>query len=250
MVEKLAILRNIIRLGNKDFTVSANQLNYESEIATYIVPAKRMCEIPDDFIGLKLMTKDSFSFTTGSAETTQTLTLTYPIARDTLIDLTGANVIVVKDTPAPRGEWAIADYTVTEPKTVALSGLTASTAYIFDIFYLFKAGSISITVVSSDETAKTKILERAIGKVNTINQEDVRVGLKPGMVGLCIPERWKIQIRVITPASIVLYDRGIDTGAKSLYARESFIELPINVSNLLSWPEGIKAYAKSQLMAL
>ena len=162
----------------------------------------------------------------------------------------GANVIVVKNTPSPRAEWAVANYTVTEPKTVALSGLTAETAYTFDIYHLFGDGSVNITVVSADETAKTKILEGAIRKVNMINQEDVRVGLKPGMIGLVIPERYKIQVRVKTPASIIFFDPVADSGAKSKYARESFIELPVNVSNQIEWPENIEVYAKEQLMAL
>jgi len=249
-MEKITISRKFTRLATKDFVITANQSNYESEIATYIVPAKRMIEIPNDFIGLKLMTGERFTFTTGTAETTKTLTLTYPIARDTLIDLKGANVIVVKNTPTPRVEWAVANYTVTEPKTVALSGLTSGTAYTFDVYYLFGTGSANITVVSADETAKTKILEGAIRKINMLNQEDVRVGLKPGMVGLCIPERYKIQIRVITAAPIVFYDPTTDSGAKSPYARESFIELPVDVSSLLQWPENIERYAKQQLMAL
>ena len=83
-----------------------------------------------------------------------------------------------------------------------------------------------------------------------INQEDVRVGLKPGMIGLIIPERTKIQVRVKTAASIVFYDPVIDTGAKSPYARESFIELPVNVSDQIQWPENIETYSKQQLMAL
>ena len=242
---KNTIMKKLIRLTNDDFTLFANQLNYESEIASYVVPAKRVYEIPDEFIGLKLMTKESFSFTTNSGETTHTLTLSYPIARDPLIDLKGANVIVVKTSPTPVAEWAVANYTVTEPKTVALSGLTQNTSYTFDVYYLFKGGSVNITVVSADGTGRTKILESSIGKVNMLNQEDVRVGLKPGMVGLVIPERFKIQINVITPAHVVLYNKD-----NNPYARESFIELPVNVSNLLDWPEGIKTYAKSQLMSL
>jgi len=238
------IMKKLIRLTNQNFTLSANQPNYESEIATYVVPAKAIYEIPDEFIGLKLMTKESFSFTTSSGETSYTITLTYPIARDSLIAMNGANVIVVKTSPSPVAEWLTNKYTVTEPKTIALSGLTESTSYTFDVYYLFKGGSVNITVVSADETAKAKVLEASIGKVNMLNQEDVRVGLKPGMVGLVIPERFKIQIRVITPATVVLYS------TSNPYARESFIELPVNVSNLLDWPEGIKAYAKSQLMSL
>ena len=249
-MEEIIISRKFTRLETKDFTITANQSNYESEVATYIVPAKRIVEIPDDFIGLKLMTGERFAFSTAAGETTKTLTLTYPIARDSLIDLKGANVIVVKNTPTPREEWAVANYTVTEPKTVDLSGLTESTSYEFDIYYLFGAGSVNITVVSADETAKTKILEGAIRKINMINQEDVRVGLKPGMIGLIIPERAKIQVRVTTAASIVFYDPVTDTGAKSPYARESFIELPVNVSDQIQWPENIETYAKQQLMAL
>jgi hypothetical protein len=250
MAVKVQISRKFSRLTNKDFTILANQSNYESEIATYQVPPKKVFEIPDAFIGMKLMTKESFSFTTATGETSHDCTLTYPIAQDSTIALKGANVIVVKRSPTPAGEWSTANYTVTLPKTVTLSGLTQSTSYVFDIFYLFGgAGSVNITIYSDDRSAKTKILESAIRKINQVNQEDVRTGIKPGQVGLVIPERYLIQVRVICPASIVLWDPIADSGAKSLYARESFIELPVNVSDLLAWPEGIKAFAKSQLIA-
>ncbi|MBT9164843.1 MAG: hypothetical protein DDT23_00851 [candidate division WS2 bacterium] len=247
-MEKLTISRKFARLETKDFTIFANQRGYESEIAEYVVPAKRMIEIPNDFIGLKLMTGDRFTFTTGVGETTRALVLTYPIARDSLIPLVGQNVIVVRRTPAPVIEWTT--FSVTEPRTVTLTGLLASTAYVFDVYYLFGVGSVNITVISADETARTKILESAIRKINMLNQEDVRMGLKPGMVGLCIPERYKIQVRVNTPAPVILFDPVVDAGARSRFARESFIELPVNVSDLLQWPEDIERYAKQQLMAL
>lgn len=247
MVEKAKIIRGSGLITNKDFTITANQIGYESEIATYIVSQNRVLELPDKFIGLKLMTKDTFSFTTGSAETSHTCTLTYPIATNELISMNGANVIVVERSPAV-GEWAVANYTVTVPKTVVISGLTASTAYVFDIYYLFNNGSVNITIVSDNGNVKTKVLERAIGKVNTLNQEDIRAGLKYGQIGLVIPERYKIQIRVITSAPVILWDPVADSGAKSLYARESYIELPVDISDILQWPEGVKTFAKSQFV--
>ncbi len=248
-MENLVISRQLDRITTRDFVLRTNQLNYESETATYIVPAKRMLEIPDDFIGLKLMTGERFVFTTGVGVTTQTLTLSHSIARDSLIELRGANVIVVRRIPVPVEEWAIANYTVTEPRTVVLTGLIASTAYQFDIYYLFGGGSLNISVISSNESARTKILERAIRAVNMVNQEDVRVGLKPGMIGLCIPERFRIHVNVITPARIIWHDPA-ETAFSSPFARESFIELPVNVSNLLQWPAGIEIHAKQQLLGL
>jgi len=244
--EKLKITRHLSRITNKDFVLSANQLNYESEIATYVVPANRMFEIPNDFIGLKLMTKDHFEFSTGSSETTHVCTLTYPIAPDPLIPAVRGYVVVHETSPA-AAEWT--NFTVTLPKTVTLAGLTSSKDYVFDIYYLFGVGSLNISVLSSDGTAKTKILERAIRAVNMLNQEDIRTGLKPGMIGLCIPERYKIQVRVITPAPVILYDSQ-ETSYSSPWARESFIELPINESSLAEWPKGIENYAKQQLMGL
>jgi hypothetical protein len=247
MVEKAKIIRGSGLITNKDFTITANQIGYESEIATYLVPQNRVLELPDKFIGLKLMTKDTFSFSTATGETSHGCTLTYPIARNELISMKGANVIVVKRTPTPVAEWAVANYSVTEPNTVTISGLTQSTAYVFDIYYLFNNGSVNITIVSDDGNVKAKVLERAIGKVNTLNQEDVRAGLKYGQIGLVIPERYKVQIRVITNASIILWDPVADSRAKSKYARESYIELPVDISDILQWPEGVKTFAKSQL---
>lgn len=248
-MENTTISRNFTRLETSDFALSTRQANYESEIATYVVPAKRVVEIPDSFIGLKLMTGERFTFTTGVGETTRVLSLTNDIARDSLISLNGANVIVVRRTPTPVLEWAVADYSVSLPRTVTLTGLIASTAYAFDVYYLFGIGSANITVLSSDNTARTRILEAAIRRINMINQEDVRMGLKPGMTGLVIPERYRIQVRVNTPAPVFWHGL-TETANTSPFARESFIELPINSSSLLEWPEGITRYAKEQLMAL
>ena len=248
-MEHLDIKRQLIRLETGHFVLRANQRDYESEVATYIVPAGKLYEIPGDFIGLKLKTGERFTFRTGVGVTTQTLTLTYDIARDQLIPLEGANVVVVKDSPAPREEWPTANYTVTLPRTIELTGLLADTDYVFDVYYLFGAGSVNITVTSADETARTKVLERNIRAVNMLNQENVRVGLKPGMVGLCIPERYKICVKVVTPAPIYFH-AAEETAYSSPFARESFVSLPVNVSNLLDWPENIERYAKEQLMAL
>jgi len=247
-MEDNIIPRKLGRLETSDFVITPNQINYESEIATYVVPAQRVIEIADKFMGLKLMTGDRVTFTTGVGETTRTLTLTHNIARDALIPLVGQNVIVVRRTPTPVLEWTT--FTVTEPRTVALTGLLASTAYVFDVYYLFGVGSVNISVISADEQVRTKIFERSIRSVNMINQEDTRMGLRAGMIGLVIPERFRIQVRVITPASVILHHPTADIGAKSPFARESFIELPIYISNQLDWPEGTEDFAKQQTAAI
>lgn len=247
MNEKI-IIRKFNRLDNKDFVITANQTGYESEVATYIVPAKRVVEIPNDFIGLKLMTGERFTFTTGAGETTRTLTLAHPIAHDPLLGGPVASVIPVRRTPAPTLEWTT--FTVSAPRTVTLTGLLASTAYVFDVYYLFGVGSVNITVISSDETARTKILEAAIRKVNMLNQEDVRTGLRPGSVGLIIPERYRIQVRVNTPAPVIFFHPTIDTPPRSPFAREGFVELPVNVSDLLDWDPNIETLAKEQMLTL
>jgi hypothetical protein len=243
MATRAKIVRHSGLLSNTDFTITANQIGYESEIATYIVPQNKVLELPDKFIGMRLMTKETFTFSTGTGETTHACTLTYPIASNELLSLVGKSVIVVKS-GTPNAEWT--NFTVTLPNTVTISGLTQSTNYTFYIFYHFCDGSVNITVTSDDGNVKTKVLEKSIREINQINTEDVRKGLKYGMVGLIIPERYKIQVKVITSAPIVLYYPNVDTGAKSKWARESFIELPVDVSDILQWPEGIKAFAKQQ----
>ncbi len=237
------IRRNKIVLGNSSFTLSANQSNYESEVATYVVPQNRVVEIPNEFIGLKLMTKQTFTFTTASGVTTQALTTTYPIATDSNITMVGQNVVVVLTTPATG---VITTFTVTVPNTVTLSGLTGSTSYVANVYYMFNSGQAKITVTSSDETAVTTILSRNIGNLNATDQNDVRSGLKPGQLGLIIPERNKIQLKVITAAPIFLYAPGADTAYSSAYAQQSFLELPANISSIFDWPTGIKGLAKQQ----
>lgn len=246
MTEKLQIVRNLANLSTKDFTLSANQSSYESPSATYVVPAKRMIEIPNAFLGLKLMTKQAFSFTTTSGATTKAITTTYPIAVDPNITLIGDNVVVSMTSPSTGVTTA---FTVTTPNTVTLSGLTGNTAYTGNLYYLFGSGSVRLTVTSSDGSATTTVLNRSIANVNVLNQNDVRVGLKPGMVGLLIPERWKIELQVNTAAPVCLYGTS-ETAYSSPNALQSFIELPVNISNLLAWPSGIKAYAKTQLMGV
>jgi len=239
--------RQRVWLTTEHFDITPNQKNYESEVATYTVPKKRVLEIPDEFIRLKLMTAERFSFATPAGVDTHTLTLTYPITRDKLILLEGANVILVKTSPAPKEEWPVANYTVTEPKTVTIRKLVGGTTYEFTAYYLFgggiDGGSVNVTVISADETIREKILEASIirsnrvsRRVNMVNQEDVstelKPGLKPGRVDFCLPESFKLQVRVKTPAPIVFYHPTIDIGAQSPYARESFIEFPVDVSNL------------------
>ena len=57
-MEDNIIPRKLGRLETSDFVITPNQINYESEIATYVVPAQRVIEIADKFMGLKLMTGD------------------------------------------------------------------------------------------------------------------------------------------------------------------------------------------------
>ena len=248
-MEQLDIKRQLNRLETHHFILSKNHLNYESEVATYIIPAEKIYEVPDDFIGLKLMTKETHKFTTGTGVTTHTITLHHDIARDNLIPLEGANVIVVRDVPAPRKEWPTANYTVTLPRTVKLTGLVGGTAYTFDFYYLFGAGSVNITVESADELVKTKILEGNIRGINMKNQENVRAGLKPGMVGLCIPEKFSIKVNVVAP-TVVCFRADEETAFSSPFARESFISLPVNISDLKDWPENMIRYAKEQIARL
>lgn len=241
-------------LTNRHFTPRANQLNYESEIATYIVPAKKVIEIPADYIRLKLMTGEEFSFTTGTNENSKTLTLTYPIAKDPRLPLKAANagdsacVIVVRTTPSPVTEWVGANVTVTEPKTVVLSGLTASTAYVFKVYYLFDDGTVKLTIRSSDETQKKDILVAGIGEVNRIDQENIKAGLQVGGVGQNLPERWKLELRVKTAAPVFLYGE-TESGNVTPYARVSRIRLPVLITNQEDWGTNVEAIAKATMLA-
>jgi hypothetical protein len=241
------IVRQSGVITNTDFVVTPNQIGYESEIATYKVPQNRVLELPDRLIGLKLATKDSFSFTTGSGETQHNCTLSFPIAQDPLLPLVGGTVIVVQRSAAGSStnvEWT--NFTVTLPKTVTIKGLTAGTEYVYDIFYLFADGSVNITIVSDDGTVRTKILESSIASVNQLNQLDSRKGLRYGKINMIIPDRWQIQVRVITNASVVLYDPVADSGAKSKFARQSYIELPVDISSIFQWGAEVRDIAKQR----
>ena len=241
------IVRQSGVITNTDFVVTANQVGYESEIATYKVPQNRVLELPDKLIGLKLATKDSFSFTTGTGETQHNCTLSFPIAQDPLLPLVGGTVIVVQRSAGGSStnvEWT--NFTVTLPKTVTIKGLTQSTEYVYDIFYLFADGSVNITVVSDDGTVRTKILESSIASVNQLNQLDSRKGLRYGKINMIIPDRWQIQVRVITNASVVLYDPTADSGAKSKFARQSYIELPVDISSIFQWGAEVRDIAKQR----
>jgi len=246
-MEEKQIIRQSGILTNGDFTIVPNQIGYESEIAVYKVPQNRVLELPDKFLGLKLMTKETFSFTTGSGETQHNCTLSYPIAQDPFLPLVRGVVIVVQrsagGTPT-NTEWT--NFTVSLPKTITIKGLTQSTAYVYDIFYLFVDGSVNITIVSDDGTVRTKILEKAIGEVNRLNQHDSRKGLRYGKINMIIPDRWQLQVRVITNASVVLFDPVEDSGAKSVFAQNSYIELPVDISSVFQWPEDIRDIAKQR----
>ena len=240
------------RLTQEHFSLFANQLDYESEVAVYQVPSGKMVELDGrEFIGLKFITVEQFSFTTGSAETSKTLTVSYGIARDPLLpDVPSAagqpaNVLVEKTSPAPAGEWT--SFTVSGDN-VTLSGLTASTSYVFKIYYLFEKGYAKITVYSADETAKLDVLNENIGRINRLNQEDTRFGLKLGVTGLFpVPERYKIKIRVKAPTYVYWFG-ATASGVKTPYARVGLISLPVAMSDMIEYPESIKLYAKQQLI--
>jgi hypothetical protein len=241
------IVRQSGIITNTDFVIIPNQVGYESEIATYKVPQNKVLELPDKLIGLKLATKDSFSFTVGSGETQYDCILTYPIAKDPLLPLVGGTVIVVQRSAggsATNVEWT--NFTVTLPKTVTIKGLTPNTEYVYDIFYLFADGSVNITVVSDDGTVRTKILESSIASVNQLNQLDSRKGLRYGKINMIIPDRWQIQVRVITKASVVLFHPTEDSGAKSRFARQSYIELPVDISSIFKWGKEVREIAKQR----
>lgn len=250
-MEQAKITRSSHVLQTTDFTLSANQSSYESPIATFTVPQGQVYEIPNQFIGLKLMTKESFSFTTGSGQTTHTLTTTYPIVQDPSLNVNGSfgigtNAVVDITTPATG---VVTTFTVTLPNSINLTGLTQNTSYVVVVYYYFSGGSATLTVTSSDGTATTTVLTRSIGNLNVIDDNDVRVGLKPAMTGLVIPEQYQIQLQVNSPAPVVLYGTS-ETAYTSPNAMESFISLPVQTSSLYEWPSGTKAYAKQQYMGV
>jgi len=240
------ITRKSQTLQTSNFVLSANQLSYLSPVATYTVPQSQVLEIPNSFIGLKLMTKESHSFSTGSGVTTYSITTNFPIAVDPSITLVGQNVVVVITTPATG---AVTTFTVTTPNTVALTGLTQNTSYVVTVYYYPIGGSATLTVTSSDGTATTPILTKSLMTLAYTNDDDVRQGLKPAMVGLVIPERYQIQLQINSPAPIVLYGT-TETAYSSPYASQSFISLPVQISSIFDWPDGIKGYAKGQLMGV
>ncbi len=247
------INRSGVVVQNSSGVLSANQLSYESEIWPYTVPQIRVLEIPNKFIGLKLMTRDSFSFT--ASGTTQAITLNFPVAQDPELNTSsgtigiGTNIVVffLTGTTGPS-----TNFTFTGPKTVTLNGLTSTTAYTGYIYYMFAdaKSQAKITITSSDGTATGTLINRAIGNLNTTIQNDVRSGIKPGGLGYILPERFQLQLKVITPAPIFLYAPGSETTFSSPNAVNSFIELNCQLSALSSWPPGTGAYAKQQLTGI
>jgi len=243
---KTIITRKNQTLQTNDFVLSGNQLSYPSPVATYTVPQSQVLEIPNSFIGLKLMTKETHSFSTGSGVTTQTITTNFPIAVDPSITLVGQNVVVDITTPATG---VVTTFTVTTPSTINLTGLTGSTAYVVTVYYYPIGGTATLMVTSSDGTANTTVLTRSLQSLAYTNDDDVRQGLKPAMTGLVISEHYQIQLFVTSAAPIVLIGT-TETAFSSPNAEQSFIALPVQISSIFNWPDGIKTYAKSQLMGV
>jgi hypothetical protein len=226
------ISRSKLTLSTPNFSLQANQASYESPVAIYTVPPRKVYEIPNNFIRLKLATKQTFTFSTGSGETTQTLTTTYPIVEDpSFSNPVGTSVVLNMTTPA-TGEWT--SFTVTQPNTISVTGLTGSTSYVINAYYLFQGGEAKITVVSSDLTTKSDILTYDIGQLDILNQEDVRYGLKPGVSGMVVAERFQIQVRVNSAAPICLYGAS-ETAYSSPFARMSYIDLKVEGSMASDW---------------
>ncbi len=227
------IKRSKLTLSTTNFTPQANQTSYESPVAVYTVPPRRVYEIPNNFIVLKLATKQTFTFATASGETTQTLTTTYPIVEDPNFASPVATSVVLNITTGPTtGEWT--SFSVTQPNTISVTGLTASTNYVINAYYLFSGGEAKITVLSSDLTTKSDILTYDIGQLNILNQQDVRYGLKPGVSGMVVAERFQIQVRVNSAAPVCLYGSS-ETAYSSPFARMSQVALKVEGSMASEW---------------
>lgn len=243
-MNKAKIPEQIGTLSNEDFTLFANQPGFKTIIMSHSIPSGKVYRIPKEFMGCKLQTKHRASFTTGAGETTQTITLPHAIAPDPLLSLVGEVVTVVRRTPTPVEKWT--SFTVTEPTTVNLTGLIENTAYVFDIYYRFGTGSVKIMVESGDQRAEDKILEESIRSINIMNQEDVRTGLKPGVVDIPLTQDFRIYLEVKTLAPVILYGE-TETDFSSPFAENSYLELPINMSDMKDWGEDIQAVAKARL---
>ena len=238
---------HIGRLFNKDFDLSANQPGFLSAVMTKVIPDGSVFEFNESLMGLTLMTGERFSFTTGTGVTTQTLTLTHPAVRNPALALERASVIVVQRRVGGVDnvmEWTT--FTVTLPVTVNLTGLTAATAYEFDVYYLFDGGRASLYIQSADETTERPMLGMNIGDLNSTNQVDSRIGLRLDRTDLIASERFKIILKVDTPANIIMYD-DTETAHSSPFARHSLIQLPVEKSLMKDWDIDVVQLAKKRL---
>ncbi len=228
------MLRGTLR--NEDFVTTANVANVETVIAEHIVPRGMVKILTTDPIEHRLQTKESFSFTTGTAVTTQTLALAGDIIDSPDLGDVGDAAIVVRTTPTPITEWTnfTIDYAA---NTISLSGLIAATAYVFDVYYTFSEGSINIKIKTPENRLELVLLNTAIKTLSQRSQYNINTA--PTIVNIeILPEMFRLIISVKS-SRVVSWDA---------YARNSTINIPYAVTTRGEMPEGIIDQIKARMV--
>jgi len=237
-----------VNLTNEEAVIMPNNPGDRSTIATFFVPRERVYEVVNKFFQLKLPAGEVFPAVTGV--TSHIIQLTHPIARDPTISLKGANVILVQEVGGINTEVPVANYEVDEiTRNITITGLVTGTTYVFKAYYLFGCNnsSVKINVLSPDGNTGRNILPiGSIRSINISNQEDINKGLRLSMAGLPIPQNFRIELEVTTPASIILYGKNEAPG-QSPFSKEGFINIPMDSSARADWPVDLESQTKVHL---
>lgn len=222
-------------LTNRHFVLTPNTAGVDTTIAERRIPREIAEQIVDDAIEMRLMTRETFTFTTAAGETTRMLSLAGDIVSSPELGHIGDSAILIRTTPAPIIEWTTAtiDYVLNR---ITLTGLLASTAYVFDVFYVFGEGNFTIKLETPTAGRETSMLYGSVRSLSQRSQYNVKSALT--LSGELMPEMFRLVITLNSPR-VVSWDAN---------ARNSILSFPIAVQPMHELPEEIVEQVKAQMV--
>ena len=161
----------------ESFVQNVNIPNTKAEILRYEVPEHlEITLLPEKPIELRLMTKENFVFTAAAGATTHTVTLAGDMQDSPDLGNVGDAVILRRNSPAPIQEWLTANINYPQ-NTVTFTGLTAGTAYNFDVFYMFGGGLVEIEIIDPTRRIRQPFFALSTNLINRRSQIDDRTAM-------------------------------------------------------------------------
>jgi hypothetical protein len=177
-----------------DFTLTDSIQNAEITIAEFEVPRGAAYRIPQVPFELILPVKEGpIDITTGGGITSKVITTTNNIADNARLPDAQEVLVFVHAGTAEASATLWPTYTVTRPKTITLTGLTAATTYTAWVYYISDEGKLNIIATTNNGGRKKTLYISRIGSLNLVDQYDQRTAPKMSNC-IMLPEKFKLKI--------------------------------------------------------